>query len=115
MPRSTKHTIAVTLPQGPRDLGAEVDLEITFSHSYGVPPTRVCPGHGDIIEFVSVKCGLPYGDAFDDLRQASMDDLASDWLAEDGYADAVEKARADHEAEEQRADDMGFNTSRRTA
>lgn len=106
----TLHTLTTAWVQN-ADLGAEVEVEITFRHSFAVPERRYVPGAGDIIEFVSARylLGLE-GDAYDDLRQRWLDDWASDWITEDGWQLAVETVRDDTERARERAQDMGMRT-----
>lgn len=99
----SRHTMNVTLPIGPEDLGAEVELAITFdfhkavreqgpSYSSGGQPAEPA-----FVEFVSAK-GPLRGDAFDDLRQASFNGLAERYLESgSGQAEALEHADDDDE------------------
>lgn len=101
----SKHTMTATVPHGPADLGAEVELEITFEVRRGRPAVMYLrngdpgyPADPDEIEFISVKGPLA-GDAFDDLRQSSYDHLAEQWLESDaGMTEAMEVVVSDDEA-----------------
>ncbi|HQS14982.1 hypothetical protein [Reyranella sp.] len=118
---ATTHKVDATISCGDPDIGAEVDLRITFKYQAGAPeqgPTYASggqPADPDEIEFVSCvqivngKESPTYG-AFRDLEQQSLDAIAEAWLqGDEGQAQATEQAmddwaaRAD-EAEEARAE-----------
>lgn len=91
----TLHTLTTAWVQN-ADLGAEVEVEITFRHSFAIPERRYVPGAGDIIEFVSAKYLPPHepdNDWYGRRHQEALDDWASDWLFEDGWQSAIEKVR----------------------
>lgn len=100
--RATKHKLTAVVPQGPADLGAEVELEITFEYRAG-RPARMYLRNGDPgypadpseIEVLSVKGPLT-GDAYDDMRQASYNELAERYLESGtGEAAAMEVVASD--------------------
>jgi len=106
--RSTTHKLVAVIPHGDPDIGAEVECEIKFSFLKGAPeqgPSYASggqPADPDEIEFISATplCNgkpSPYYGAFADLEQQSLDNLAEDWLLEDGFADACEVAASDDE------------------
>jgi hypothetical protein len=66
------YSILTTIPHGPKDLGAEIDVLVTFKTDMD-------------IEFVSAEpyCNgnpRPFYGVFADLEQSWLDDLAEDWL-----------------------------------
>lgn len=90
----TRHTLHTCLPYGDPDLGAEVELRITFTCLFGAPaqgPSYYSggqPADPDEIEFVScVKmCNgkpCPPNHSFGDMEQASLDDMAREYLESD--------------------------------
>lgn len=92
------HTIHRTLPCGPADLGAEVEVAITFTYLPGTrddlgtwPPVQ---GYAAEIEFVSAErfCNGKPCPMETDHEQQWLDELCRDWLADDGYSEAVEHA-----------------------
>jgi hypothetical protein len=98
----SKHTMTVTVPMGDPDLGAGVDLKITFSYLAGSAPQlwgdAPHPGDDPSIHFVSVVGPLD-GDSYDDMRQSSYNDLAEAYLeSDDGCSAAFEEVAADDEA-----------------
>ncbi|MGQ3299673.1 hypothetical protein [Reyranella sp.] len=119
---ATTHKVDTCLGIGDPDLGAEVDLRITYTFLKGAPeqgPTYASggqPADPDEIEFVSCvyvdaagKESSPSG-AYADLEQSALDAIAEAWLrGDEGQAQATEQAmddwaaRAD-EAEEARAE-----------
>jgi hypothetical protein len=106
----TRHTLHTCLPYGDPDLGAEVELRITFTCLFGAPaqgPSYYSggqPADPDEIEFVScVKmCNgkpSPPNHSFADMEQASLDDMAREYLeSDDGHCEALEVAASDAEA-----------------
>jgi len=97
----TRHTMTATLPMGDPDLGAEVDLTIVYTCLFGAPaqgPTYSSGGQpADPDEIEVVSCKGP-GDAYDDMRQSSYDELAQAYLETDeGLEQAFENALADQE------------------
>lgn len=106
------HTLHATISHGDRDLGAEIDLEITFSFTPGAGATGPSyasggdPDRAAEVEFVSCKGPLA-GDAFDDLRQQSFDHIAEQYLeSDDGYADALRQVADDEDASREYFADM---------
>jgi hypothetical protein len=94
--------MSATVPVGDPDLGAEVDLVITFGFTSGRPASLWSdsphPADPAEIEFLSVKGPLD-GDAYDDMRQTSYNDLAEAYLeSDDGRSAAFEEVAADDEA-----------------
>ena len=87
------------------DLGAEVEVEITFEFRKGAPaqgPSYASggqPADPDEIEFISAKANVLSGDAFDDLRQAALNEWARGWI-ESGENDA--EIYAEVEADDER-------------
>ncbi len=110
---TTTHTITVCIAQGDPDLGAEIELAITFKFTKGAPERGPAYDHGglpadpDEVEFVSCKNvhgPAPYG-AFADLEQDHMNDIATMWLEDKGFDEAVAYAVADIEAGREAADE----------
>lgn len=108
----SEHTILATIPHGAPDLGAEVDVRITFEYRPGRPAKMYLrngdpgyPADPDEIEFIKAEPYYngkpsPYDGAFADLEQRALDDLARDWI-EGGENDA--EIYAAIEADEDRA------------
>ncbi len=94
----------VTIPHGDPDLGAEVDLEITFEFRKGSNDhwdRRIgtwLPGDPAELEFLSCKGPLE-GNAYDKYRQDSFDMLAEFYLeSDDGQTKAMEEVASDDAA-----------------
>lgn len=100
----SKHKIHATIPHGDPDIGAEVECDIVFNFTPGAGPTGPSydsggePSYGAEVELVSVKANLLDMGAFQDLHQKDLEDLVSDWLQGDGYAEALAIAAEDDEA-----------------
>lgn len=100
----SKHKMRATIPHGDPDIGAEVDCEIVFSFTAGAGPTGPSyssggePGYPAEVELVSVDGNLLDMGAFQDLHQKAIEDLVSDWLQDDGYAEALAIVANDDEA-----------------
>lgn len=81
----SKHTITATVGMGDPDIGAEVELEITFEYRKGSPAQGATYSHGglpadpDEVEFLSCV-GPTEGDGYDKHRQGSYDLAAENWL-----------------------------------
>jgi len=116
---STKHKLRATIPCGPADLGAEVDVEVTFTYLKGAPeqgPSYYSggqPADPDEIELVKATPlaangkPAPYYGAFADMEQASLDDLVRDWLeTDDGITAAMDAVEADMEAGREFRDEL---------
>ncbi len=105
---STKHTMRATIPCGPRDMGAEVDVEVTFLYSPGYAPVIYSdspdPGSPAEVDFVGAQHlvgGKPsaYYGAYARDEQAWLNDLVTDWLdTDDGITAAMDAVEADMEA-----------------
>ena len=102
---SSQHTINAIWVQD-RDLGAEVEVTITFDFYRPQPARRDGPLAGPAeearVEFVSAKLtegDINEGDAFDDLRRQSLAQWAEDWLG-DNEDEAIGMAYADIFAED---------------
>lgn len=103
----SQHKTIQTLPVGDPDLGAEVEVEITFSFLQGAPeqgPSYASggqPADPDEVELVKAVrlCNgkpAPFDGAFADLEQGQLDDLATTWLESDeGYSIACTVAMED--------------------
>lgn len=98
---ATTHTLRATIPHGDPDIGAEVDVDITYTYRRGSPdtydksrggPGGWDPGYPPEVEFVSAKPMSPYYGAFADMEQQHLDELARNWLDEDGFTEACEHA-----------------------
>lgn len=94
------HIVAVTIPQGDPDIGAEFDATITFKFIPGAPAQGPSRDHGGIpadpdeLEFISATSKHPsHMGVFADLEEAHMIDVAKDWLDDKGYDAMCEKAR----------------------
>lgn len=108
----SRHKMKVSLAHGPADLGAEVDLEISFEYRAGSPAKGPTYFHGGLpadppeIEFISCKGPLE-GDGRDKYRQATFDLLAEQFLEGDGgFAEALEIVAADDERAREYAAEM---------
>lgn len=125
-PVTSTHKIDATIGMGDPDIGAEVELRITYTFTPAVPEQGPSyssggqPAEGATVEFVSclqILGGKVYeqSGSFSDYQQGSLDTLAHNWLESDeGEAQAIEQAlddlqgQADDAAErraEQRAED----------
>ena len=107
----SRHKVLVVIPHGPADLGAEVEMEITFNFTPGAgpiiyPPDNADPGWPDQVEFVSCKGPISSG-AFADLEQKALDDIAENWLhSDDGYEVAAREAADDDERAREHAAEL---------
>ena len=111
------HEIDATIPVGDPDLGAAIEVRITFTFHGRVAeqgPTYASggqPAEGAVAEWssaVALEDGkpAPYGGHFKDLEQSSLDTVASAWLESDeGQAQAIEQALDDLQAAEDDADE----------
>lgn len=114
---ATKHRLIATIPCGDPDLGAEVEVEITFTFLKGSADYyNRAGGHweqgwGAEIEFESAKHLVNGKPApflmFPDLEQAWLDDLARDWLeSDDGQDEAYGQWASDDERAREYAAEM---------
>lgn len=93
-----------TIPVGDRDIGAEVDCEIEFIFTPGAHatfPTFDCagePGYPAEVDLISVKANLLDMGGFHDLQETHFRAVASDWLQDAGYEEALAVAADDDEA-----------------
>jgi len=100
----SKHTFTTTIPHGDPDLGAEVELEITFEYRAGRPAVMYLrngdpgyPADPAEIEFLSCK-GPMEGDGYDKYRQDTYDTLAHFYLESDaGQIEAMAEVASDHQ------------------
>ena len=111
------HEIDATIPVGDPDLGAAIEVRITFTFHGRVAeqgPTYASggqPAEGAVagwMSAVAIEDGkpAPYGGHFKDLEQSSLDTVASAWLESDeGQAQAIEQALDDLQAAEDDADE----------
>lgn len=89
----TQHKIDAVWVQD-ADLGAEIEVEITFTYLRGMPETGPTyasggePATAPEVDFISAKANIGMGDTFDDMRQKFLNDWASDWLQDEGFAAA---------------------------
>lgn len=95
----SKHTMKATVPHGDPDIGAEVDLEITFEYRRGRPAVMYLrngdpgyPADPDEIEFIS--CKGPLGG---ELRQEDFDALAQQYLGDDVGEQQARETVADND------------------
>ena len=115
------HKIDVCIPVGDPDLGAEIEVRITFtfhgrveeqgpSYASGGQPAE--PAMAEWFSAAPIVDGKPsaYSGAFADMEQSSLNDIAANWLESDeGQAQACEQAlddlqAAEDDAAERRAD-----------
>ena len=109
------HKLMATIPHGDPDLGAEIECQITFSYTRGRPAVMYLrngdpgyPADPDEIEFMSAApyCNgkpSPFLD-YADMQQATLDDLARDWLeSEYGVSEAMATVDADDDEARERA------------
>ena len=112
------HEIDATIPVGDPDLGAAIDCRITYTFHGRVAEQGASyasggqPAEGAVAEWMSalaIEDGqpAPYGGAFADLEQSTLNAIASEWLESDeGQCQAIEQALDDlHEDLERTADD----------
>ncbi len=98
-----KHTIIAARSGTQNGMDWEAEYRIRFVSTKGSPDYyNKAGGHWEQgwpaeIEFVSVEPmqGVLDHGAFTDLAQKDLDDWASEWLAEEGYADAMEVVASD--------------------
>ena len=114
---SSTHTIDASIAVGDPDLGAAIDCRITFTFHPNVPEQGASyasggqPAEGAVAEWMSavaIEDGqpAPYGGAFADLEQSSLDSIAIAWLeGDEGQAQAIEQALDDLQAAEDDADE----------
>ena len=114
---SSTHTINATIPVGDPDLGAAIEARITYTFHGRVAeqgPTYASggqPAEGAVagwMSAVAIEDGkpAPYGGAFADLEQSTLDSIASEWLeGDEGQAQAIEQALDDLQAAEDDADE----------
>ena len=114
---SSTHTIDATIPVGDPDLGAAIDCRITYTFHGRVAEQGASyasggqPAEGAVAEWMSalaIEDGqpAPYGGAFADLEQSTLNAIASEWLESDeGQAQAIEQALDDLQAAEDDADE----------
>ena len=115
---STTHKLMACIPHGDPDLGAEIECEITFTYSPGRPAVMYLrngdpgyPADPDEIEFLSAApyCNgkpSPFLD-YADMQQATLDDLARDWLeSEYGVSEAMATVAADDDEARERAAEL---------
>ena len=101
------HKLMAAIPHGDPDLGAEIECQITFRYARGAPAVMYLrngdpgyPADPDEIEFLSA---VPYCNGkpspfldYADMQQATLDDLARDWLeSEYGVSEAMATVDAD--------------------
>lgn len=99
----TTHTIMTEQSGSTNGMDWSAEYEITFTFLPGAHEQGPSyssggqPADPDEIEFVSVKpvIGVVDAGAFTDLAQKDLDDWASEWLAEEGFNAAIEKAVED--------------------
>ena len=89
----------------------EAEYVITYNYTPGCPETGPSyasggePATGPEVEFVSITPDAGDHGAFSDMAQAGLEDWAKDWLAGDGYDQAIENALDDLQREEEEAAD----------
>lgn len=92
------HKIETTRSGTTNGMDWDVDYTITYTFTPGCPETGPSyasggePATGPEIEFASITPGAGDHGAFSDMAQAGLEDWAKDWLAGDGYDQAVEHA-----------------------
>lgn len=106
----SKHKMLTALQHGDPDIGAEIEVEITFNFTKGsVDYWNKTGGHWEQgypaeVELVSAApfCNgklSPFYGAFADLEQKWLNDLAEAWLeSDDGQAEAFAVVADDDEA-----------------
>lgn len=115
---STKHKMLTTIPHGPSDEGAEIDVEITFNFTKGSGDYwnksggHWEQGYAPEIEFASA-CRFcngkpsPFYGAFADLAQQWLNDLAEAWLeSNQGEQEAIDVVASDDEAAREYATEL---------
>ena len=96
---SSTHTIDAIIPVGDPDLGAEIEARITFTFNERVAEQGP--------SYASGGQPAPYGGAFADLEQSTLNAIASAWLeSDDGQCQAIEQALDDLQAAEDDADEQ---------
>jgi hypothetical protein len=112
----SQHKINVTRSGSHESMGDwEAEYEITFSFTPGSPdtydksrggPGGWDPGYPAEVEFISISPGAGDHGAFSDLAQKDLESWASEWLQDDGYAEAVQIAEQDREPDPDRMRDQ---------
>jgi len=114
---SSTHTIDASIAVGDPDLGAAIEARITFTFhgrveeqgpSYASAGQPAEPAMAEWVSAVAIDGGqpAPYGGAFADLEQSTLDSIASEWLeGDEGQAQAIEQALDDLQAAEDDADE----------
>jgi hypothetical protein len=83
----TKHVLLVDLPQGPADIGAEIETVIWFVH---------VPQPIDHLVFVAAEPTEPFSGTFADRMHEHLEEIAEDWLdSETGQNEATEQIVVD--------------------
>lgn len=112
---SRRYTMLATIPHGPADMGAEVECRITFTYTPGAAPIlwgdSPDPGHSASVELIKAEpyCNRkpsPFHGAFADLEQQNLNDLAADWLDDDGHAEALAHVEAEDERDREFAAEL---------
>ena len=116
---TTKHKLLTTIPHGPSDEGAEIEVEVTFNYRPGRPAVWYLrngdpgyPADPCEIEFVSARpfCNgkpAPFDGSFADLEREWLNGLAEAWLESDrGEQEALDVVAADDEAAREYAADL---------
>ena len=111
------HEIDATIPLGDPDLGAAIEVRITYTFHACVAEQGASyasggqPAEGAVAEWMSalaIEDGqpAPYAGHFAELEQSSLDSIASEWLeGDEGQAQAIEQALDDLQAAEDDADE----------
>jgi hypothetical protein len=109
---SSTHKLRACLPHGDPDIGAEIDVEITFNYMPGAPaqgPTYASggqPADPSEVEFVSAV-QLVGGKPVITDNQQGLDDLVISWLETDAGMDIAERvAFDDYNAAREQAAEM---------
>jgi hypothetical protein len=88
----SRHKLRATIPHGPSDEGAEIEVEIAFNYTRGRPAVMHLrngdpgyPAGPDEVEFLDAAplCNgkpSPFHGAFADLERQWLNDLAEAWL-----------------------------------
>jgi len=114
----SEHRVHTTIPIGPDDEGAEVEVAIRFSYVPGAPATGPTyasggePGYGSEIEFISAERYVngeprPYEGSFADLEAKTLQDAAAEWL-EENYDAAAHQAAEDSQPDPDDARDRAI-------
>jgi hypothetical protein len=93
---TTRHKLRACLSHGPKDIGAEVDVELAFTFLAGSPASQEDSGWPGELEFIDAAPLRPFDGAFADLERKWLTELAEEWFwSDEGQAAAMEEVLAE--------------------